>query len=80
MRLILRMTTQIAAAEKGPCGGRKAFAIRKPIVMHPNPQRNMLTKFLNTICFRIPIGYQDETGFHYGEEPARRHVRYLADW
>ena len=74
------MTMQIAAAEKGACGSRKAFAIRKPIVMHPAPQRNLLTKILDTICFRIPIGYQDETGFHYGEEPARRRVHYPAEW
>ena len=32
------------------------------------------------IRFEVPIGYQDETGFHYGEEPPAKEVRHPPFW
>ena len=39
----------------------------------------VLTKCLGTAWFQVPVGYQDETGFHYGEAPVRTEICYCGD-
>jgi hypothetical protein len=41
--------------------------------------RTALTKFVKAVRFEIPLGYQNETGFHYGEEPERTRICYCGD-
>ena len=31
-------------------------------------------------AFEIPNGYQDEKGFHFGTEPAKKEVKWPAAW
>ncbi|HEX9047467.1 MAG TPA: hypothetical protein VF988_10610 [Verrucomicrobiae bacterium] len=32
----------------------------------------LVARLLKNLTFEIPIGYQDESGFHYGEEPRQK--------
>jgi hypothetical protein len=41
--------------------------------------RNVLTGFAKAVRFEVPLGYQDETGFHYGAKPARPRICYCGD-
>ena len=33
-----------------------------------------LTKLRDSFRFEVPVGYQDETGFHLGKEPKRDNI------
>jgi hypothetical protein len=64
------MTTQIPAVELGVSRKRNAFPTQQWL--------RVFTLFFGTIWFEVPIGYQDETGFHYGE-PVYAEIRYCGD-
>ena len=34
------------------------------------------TKLLKAISFQIPVGYQDEAGFHEGLQPAKKDIQW----
>lgn len=36
---------------------------------------NLITKLKNAVRNEIPIGYQDELGFHIGVEPPRKEIK-----
>jgi hypothetical protein len=40
----------------------------------------ILAKLQNAIRIEIPIGYQDETGFHRGVKPAERGAKWPSVW
>jgi len=40
----------------------------------------IFAKMRNAIRFEIPIGYQDETGFHMGVKPAEKDVKGPSVW
>ncbi len=37
--------------------------------------KRIITTWHAAVDFLVPIGYEDETGFHYGESPARDSTR-----
>lgn len=39
--------------------------------------RRLLSRWLEVF---IPFGYQDETGFHFGIQPARTRIPYSEPW
>ena len=77
------MTTSIPALKKAFWKRQTLFSSEAHMEI-PNgaPGRclNVLTKCARAVTFEVPMGYQDETGFHYGEEPVRTEIRYSADW
>ena len=42
--------------------------------------RGIITKMRNAVRFDIPIGYQDETGFHMGVKPAEKEIKWPPVW
>ena len=40
----------------------------------------MAAKVRASIIAQVPVGYQDETGFHTGVKPRDQEVAGLADW
>ena len=36
---------------------------------------NIIAKLRNMVKIEIPVGYQDETGFHYGTKSAAKSVK-----
>jgi len=41
---------------------------------------NLIAKLRNAVKFEIPVGYQDETGFHTGVQPAEKEIKWPAAW
>lgn len=41
---------------------------------------SLVTRFKKMVKFEIPIGYQDETGFHYGAEPKTEAIKWPQEW
>jgi len=39
----------------------------------------LVEKFRTAVKLNVPVGYQDETGFHFGEEPVRKEVKFPSD-
>jgi hypothetical protein len=58
------------------------------ITQEPLPERSAVSPMFRLIVARmrkavrieIPIGYQDETGFHYGVKPAEKEVKWPPVW
>ena len=40
----------------------------------------IVAKMRNAIRIDIPVGYQDETGFHMGVKPAEREINWPPVW
>jgi len=40
----------------------------------------LFTKLRNAIKINIPVGYQDETGFHSGVKTAEKQTKWPATW
>ena len=40
----------------------------------------IISKLRNAMRFEIPVGFQDETGFHYGVKPAEKEVKWPPVW
>jgi len=40
----------------------------------------IFAKLRNAVRVDIPVGYQDETGFHYGVKPAQNRVQWPPVW
>ena len=40
----------------------------------------LIAKLRNAISIEIPVGYQDETGFHSGVKSATKEVKWPAAW
>jgi hypothetical protein len=40
--------------------------------------RGIVTKLRNAVMIEIPIGYQDEMGFHLGVEPEEKEIKWLS--
>jgi hypothetical protein len=36
----------------------------------------VITRLCNAVKFEIPVGYQDESGFHCGTEPASKEIKW----
>jgi hypothetical protein len=39
-----------------------------------------IARLKNALKFDIPIGYQDETGFHTGVKPDEKEIKWPATW
>jgi hypothetical protein len=39
-----------------------------------------LARIKNALKIEIPVGYQDETGFHTGTKPAEKEVDWPTNW
>jgi hypothetical protein len=35
---------------------------------------DVLAKLRDCFKFQVPVGYQDDRGFHYGAEPAKKQI------
>jgi hypothetical protein len=42
--------------------------------------RGIAAKVRNAVRIDIPIGYQDETGFHMGIKPAEKEIKWPSVW
>ena len=42
--------------------------------------RGIIAKMRKAVRIEIPIGYQDETGFHYGTKPAEKEAKWPPVW
>jgi hypothetical protein len=42
--------------------------------------RGIVAKVRNAVRIEIPIGYQDETGFHMGVKPAEKNIKWPSVW
>ena len=73
------MTTHVVAVEEALSQRSNAFP--SPDLQIPRSRRwlKVFTKFLGAVRFEVPIGYQDETGFHYGEEPVPTGIHFCGD-
>jgi hypothetical protein len=40
----------------------------------------LFTRLQNAVKLSIPVGYQDETGFHAGIQPAKKETAHSSDW
>jgi hypothetical protein len=40
----------------------------------------IVAKMRNAVRIDIPIGYQDETGFHMGVKPAEKEIKWPSVW
>jgi hypothetical protein len=40
----------------------------------------IVAKLRNAIRIEIPVGYQDETGFHLGVKPAEKEIKWPSVW
>ncbi len=40
----------------------------------------MIAKLRNAVSIEIPVGYQDETGFHTGVKSAVKEVKWPSTW
>ena len=40
----------------------------------------LITRLKNATKFEIPVGYQDETGFHTGVKAAEKELKWPATW
>ena len=40
----------------------------------------LIAKLRNIVNIEIPVGYQDESGFHYGSKSAVKDVKYPSFW
>jgi len=40
----------------------------------------IIAKLRNAIRLEIPIGYQDETGFHMGVKPVEKEIKWPSVW
>jgi hypothetical protein len=61
--------------------------MKDTITMHkPWPQTGSFGLHLHEIITKlksvveIPTGYQDETGFHFGAEPAEKEIKWPTAW
>ena len=41
---------------------------------------SLIARFKKIVSFEIPIGYQDENGFHYGAEPKQEEFAWPEKW
>jgi len=41
---------------------------------------NLITKLRNVVNNEIPVGYQDETGFHTGVKSATKEIKWPTTW
>ena len=44
------------------------------------PLQGVVAKLRNAIKMNIPIGYQDETGFHTGVKRVEKEVKWPTEW
>ncbi len=44
------------------------------------PFAGFFAKLKSAVKFNIPVGYQDESGFHLGVQPDRQQVQWPATW
>ena len=42
--------------------------------------RSIVAKAINSIRIEIPVGYQDEMGFHMGVKPAEKEIKWPTVW
>lgn len=42
--------------------------------------RGIVTKVKNAVRIEIPVGYQDETGFHMGVKPPEKEIQWPPIW
>jgi hypothetical protein len=47
---------------------------------HSFSPTEMLGKLLKVLKFEVPVGYQDETGFHYGTKPVQTSNKWPQTW
>jgi hypothetical protein len=40
----------------------------------------LITKLRNAVSMQIPVGYQDESGFHTGVKSATKEVKWPTTW
>jgi hypothetical protein len=40
----------------------------------------IIARLRNAISIEIPIGYQDETGFHMGVKPVEKEIKWPSVW
>jgi hypothetical protein len=40
----------------------------------------LITKLMNFISINVPVGYQDETGFHTGVKSAQKATKWPTPW
>jgi len=40
----------------------------------------IVEKFRTLVKVNVPVGYQDETGFHMGVEPVKKEVKFPTEW
>ena len=40
----------------------------------------IIAKLRNAVKNHIPVGYQDETGFHYGDKPVDKEAKWPQVW
>lgn len=41
---------------------------------------SLLARLKNALKFEIPVGYEDETGFHVGKQPEEHETKWPATW
>jgi hypothetical protein len=44
------------------------------------PLQGLLAKLLNAVKISIPVGYQDENGFHYGVKQVGKQTEWPSNW
>jgi hypothetical protein len=44
------------------------------------PFAGVFAKLKNAVRFNIPVGYQDESGFHVGVKPEVQDIQWPATW
>jgi hypothetical protein len=44
------------------------------------PFAGLFAKVKDAVKAKMPIGYQDENGFHFGEQPERTDLQWPMNW
>jgi len=57
----------------------KGCLTNQPSPLHRDPMVVLCEWAGRLIGFQVPVGYEDETGFHYGMEPAPIEVSHSYD-
>jgi tRNA A37 threonylcarbamoyltransferase TsaD len=62
---------------------KQTVAIHKPWLHSGNAGfsfTGLITKLRNAVSIQIPVGYQDESGFHTGVKSATKESKWPAAW
>lgn len=63
--MVAKDTMTLAKPWSAPSAGRLSFSA-------------LFARLKKAVSFEIPVGYQDETGFHVGEKPDEKGIRWPA--